>query len=151
MVMCLICTASAEAVKRKQRRRTNRRLEQRPPDLYLHQTKRTLHSSFCLSVYESSSIWILMKPETKTVGHPAPAKHKNSATTPYRKITVDTSIEHILHLPGGQRVVTYSLDGSFQIWDLNGGTQVGEEWKNKEIGVHHQRTYESLKLYPSQL
>jgi WD40 repeat protein len=67
--------------------------------------------------------------------YPAPAKHNNSATTPYRKIEVKNDIENILHLPGGKRIITNSFDGSFRVWDLDTGTQVGEEWEDQERGA----------------
>ncbi|KAG1844224.1 WD40-repeat-containing domain protein [Suillus subluteus] len=64
--------------------------------------------------------------------YPAPAKHKNSVTMPYRKIKVGKDIGHILQLPGGQRIIAYSWDGSFRVWDLERGRQVGEEWEGRE-------------------
>ncbi|KAG2335376.1 hypothetical protein BDR05DRAFT_1035744 [Suillus weaverae] len=75
-----------------------------------------------------------MNPET-IIGHPASAKHKDSATIPYRKSKVRNGIEYILHLHGGQRIITWSWDGSFRVWDLERGTQVGEEWEDKDEGV----------------
>lgn len=65
----------------------------------------------------------------------APAK-RTSVTMPYRKIKVKNCISHILYLPSGQRIITYSWgDGSFQVWDLERGTQVMKEWEDKERGV----------------
>jgi WD40 repeat protein len=43
-------------------------------------------------------------------------------------------INQILLLPGGQRIMSCSLDGSIRIWDLESGTQVGEAWKDEECG-----------------
>ncbi|KAG2343896.1 WD40 repeat-like protein [Suillus weaverae] len=63
------------------------------------------------------------------------AKPDNLATKPYRKIKVNDHIQHTLHLPGGQRIIIYSLGGSFRVWDLERSTQVGEEWEDKERGV----------------
>ncbi|KAG2051117.1 WD40 repeat-like protein [Suillus hirtellus] len=62
------------------------------------------------------------------MSHPASAKHKNSATMPYRKIKITNDIRDSLHLPGGQRIITHSWDGSFRIWDMETGTQV-KEWE----------------------
>jgi WD40 repeat protein len=76
-----------------------------------------------------------VNPKTKIVGHPAAPKHKSSPTKPYQKIEADDSTKHILHLPGGQRIITYSWDGSFRIWDLERDVQVGEEWEDKDFGV----------------
>lgn len=61
---------------------------------------------------------------------PAPTKHENLATTPYQKIKINNSRD-ILHLPGGQRTIIYSWNGSFRVWDMKTGTQVGEEWEDK--------------------
>jgi WD40 repeat protein len=55
---------------------------------------------------------------------------------PDRKIKIKDGIEHTLHLPGGRRIITYSRgDSSFRVWDLEGGTQVGEQWEDKERAV----------------
>ncbi|KAG2748777.1 WD40 repeat-like protein [Suillus brevipes Sb2] len=63
----------------------------------------------------------------------APTKHNNLAlaTMPYRKIKMNIDIRHILHLLDGKRVIMYSPNGSFRVWDLQTGTQVGEEWEDK--------------------
>jgi WD40 repeat protein len=73
--------------------------------------------------------------EAKIMPNPTPAKHKHSATMPYRKIKVENILRYILHLPGGQRIITCSWSGSCQVWDLERGAQVGEEWKEKISGV----------------
>ncbi|KAG2361173.1 hypothetical protein BDR07DRAFT_1334837, partial [Suillus spraguei] len=67
----------------------------------------------------------------------APAKHQNTiiAKTLYRKIKVNNGIKYILHLPSGQRIITCSVNGSFQVWDLERGTQLLDEWKEKAAGV----------------
>ncbi|KAG2343911.1 WD40 repeat-like protein [Suillus weaverae] len=75
-----------------------------------------------------------MIPETKIMEHPVPVKHKNSVTMPYRRFKVKNGFGHILHLPGGQRVIGYSWDRSFRVWDLEKGTQV-EEWEDKDFGA----------------
>ncbi|KAG2051113.1 WD40 repeat-like protein [Suillus hirtellus] len=64
------------------------------------------------------------------MSHSAPAKHENLATMPYKKIKVEDSITEILHLPGGQRIITRSYGGPFRVWDLGRGIQV-EEWEDK--------------------
>ncbi|KAG1853186.1 WD40-repeat-containing domain protein [Suillus subalutaceus] len=76
------------------------------------------------------------------MGYPAPVKYKNSATMPYRKIKVKDRFSHILYLPGGQRIIISSRDGSFLVWDLERGTQFGEEWEDKE------RSVETIVLSP---
>ncbi|KIK45777.1 hypothetical protein CY34DRAFT_496524 [Suillus luteus UH-Slu-Lm8-n1] len=37
-------------------------------------------------------------------------------------------VNDVVHLPGGQRIITCSLDGSLRLWDLESGTQTGNEW-----------------------
>ncbi|KAG2343919.1 WD40 repeat-like protein [Suillus weaverae] len=68
------------------------------------------------------------------MGHPASAKHENLATRPYRKIKVKNIISRILLVPGRQRIIIYSWEGSFRVWDLEKDTQV-EEWEDKDFGV----------------
>jgi WD40 repeat protein len=43
----------------------------------------------------------------------------------------------VLHLPGRQprRIITCSNDGSLRLWNLESGTQIGEEWRDKEHGT----------------
>ncbi|KAG1733739.1 WD40-repeat-containing domain protein [Suillus lakei] len=36
----------------------------------------------------------------------------------------------VIHLPGGQRIVTCSSDGSLRVWDLKSGEQIGERWRD---------------------
>ncbi|KAG2078501.1 WD40 repeat-like protein [Suillus decipiens] len=55
---------------------------------------------------------------------------------PCRNIKVKNGIDCILRLPGGQRIITCSWDGSFRVWDLERGPQFGEEWEDKQIGVN---------------
>ncbi|KIK44968.1 hypothetical protein CY34DRAFT_78758 [Suillus luteus UH-Slu-Lm8-n1] len=38
----------------------------------------------------------------------------------------------VVHLPGGRRIVTCSRDGSLRVWDLESGTQIGEDWRDDE-------------------
>ncbi|KIK44104.1 hypothetical protein CY34DRAFT_35311, partial [Suillus luteus UH-Slu-Lm8-n1] len=33
------------------------------------------------------------------------------------------------------RIITYSQDGSFRVWDLKTGKQVGEKWEDEDYGV----------------
>ncbi|KIK43721.1 hypothetical protein CY34DRAFT_81233 [Suillus luteus UH-Slu-Lm8-n1] len=39
----------------------------------------------------------------------------------------------ILHLPDGKQIIIYSLNGSFRVWDLRSGTQVGDEWEDNDL------------------
>jgi WD40 repeat protein len=64
-----------------------------------------------------------------------PEMKKLSAIAPRQKMAGHTDvINQILRLPGGQRIMSCSLDGSIRIWDLESGTQVGEAWKDEECG-----------------
>ncbi|KIK32476.1 hypothetical protein CY34DRAFT_814256 [Suillus luteus UH-Slu-Lm8-n1] len=64
----------------------------------------------------------------------APAKHNSLATKPLRKTKVDNPRD-ILCLPDGKRIIVLSYDGSFRVWDLETGTQIGEEWEDKDDRV----------------
>ncbi|KAG2751639.1 WD40 repeat-like protein [Suillus brevipes Sb2] len=35
-----------------------------------------------------------------------------------------------IHLPGGQRIITCSSDGSLRVWNLKTGKQIGEDWRD---------------------
>ncbi|KIK32625.1 hypothetical protein CY34DRAFT_814165 [Suillus luteus UH-Slu-Lm8-n1] len=62
----------------------------------------------------------------------APTMHNSLATMPLRKTKVD-GLRDILCLPDGKRIIVYSLyAGSFRVMDLETGTQVGEEWEEKD-------------------
>lgn len=37
----------------------------------------------------------------------------------------------VIHLPGGQRIVT-GPDGSLRVWNLENGKQMGEDWTDGE-------------------
>jgi WD40 repeat protein len=48
-------------------------------------------------------------------------------------------VRGVVHLPGGRRIITCSWDGSLRLWDLESGTQIGEDWKDEKedkAGVH---------------
>jgi WD40 repeat protein len=64
----------------------------------------------------------------------APTKHNSLATMPLRKTKVD-NLMAILCLADKKRIIVYSYNGSFQVWDWESGTQVGEEWEDEDFGV----------------
>ncbi|KIK45760.1 hypothetical protein CY34DRAFT_495923 [Suillus luteus UH-Slu-Lm8-n1] len=39
-----------------------------------------------------------------------------------------------VHLPSEKQIITCSWDGSLRLWDLENGTQIGEEWLNRQNG-----------------
>ncbi|KAG2336903.1 WD40 repeat-like protein [Suillus weaverae] len=40
-------------------------------------------------------------------------------------------VRGVLHLPGGQRIITCSEDGSLRLWDLESGAQIGDDWRDE--------------------
>ncbi|KAG2751654.1 WD40 repeat-like protein [Suillus brevipes Sb2] len=40
-----------------------------------------------------------------------------------------------IHLPGGQRIITCSGDGSLRVWNTKNGKQIGEDWRDGDCGV----------------
>ncbi|KAG1721081.1 quinon protein alcohol dehydrogenase-like superfamily [Suillus paluster] len=43
--------------------------------------------------------------------------------------------EGVIHLPGGERVITCSWDGSLRVWNLESGKQIGDDWRDGDIKV----------------
>ncbi|KIK40863.1 hypothetical protein CY34DRAFT_806795 [Suillus luteus UH-Slu-Lm8-n1] len=64
----------------------------------------------------------------------APTMHNSLATKPLRKTKVD-GLTGILCLPDGKWIIVHSYGGSFRVMDLETGTQVGEEWEDKDFRV----------------
>jgi WD40 repeat protein len=44
-------------------------------------------------------------------------------------------LEGAIHLPGGQRMMTCSWDGSLRVWNLKSGKQIGEDWRDGDSRV----------------
>jgi len=36
----------------------------------------------------------------------------------------------VAHLPDGRRIITCSFDGSLRLWEIESGTQIGDEWRD---------------------
>jgi WD40 repeat protein len=64
-------------------------------------------------------------------------------TSPIRKEKEASAITHrqkfeghteivwgAIHLPGGQRIITCSLDGSLRVWNVKSGKQIGDDWRD---------------------
>ncbi|KAG2047255.1 WD40 repeat-like protein [Suillus hirtellus] len=47
------------------------------------------------------------------------------------------SIWGVIHLPGRQRIITSSYDGSLRVWNLKSGKQIGEDWRDGEGEVYN--------------
>jgi WD40 repeat protein len=45
-------------------------------------------------------------------------------------------VSGVIHLPGGQRIMTCSYDGSLQVWDLQSRKRIGDSWRDEESGVN---------------
>jgi len=61
-----------------------------------------------------------------------------SVVTPHKTMRGHTGcVFGVVHLPGGQRIITCSLDGSLRLWDLESSAQIGDEWREEgdEMGV----------------
>jgi WD40 repeat protein len=43
-------------------------------------------------------------------------------------------VKGVIHLPGGQQIMTYSKDGSLRVWDLQTGKQISN-WRDGEGGM----------------
>ncbi|KAG2354179.1 WD40-repeat-containing domain protein [Suillus spraguei] len=56
--------------------------------------------------------------------------------TPCQTMRGHTSwVKGVVHLLDGQHIITCSLDGSLQLWNLKRGKQIGENWRNGNGGV----------------
>ena len=40
-------------------------------------------------------------------------------------------VQNIIHLPGRKYIITCSQDGSLRLWDLESGTQIGNDWRDE--------------------
>lgn len=38
----------------------------------------------------------------------------------------------VVCVDSGRHIITCSVDGSLPLWDLESGTQIGEDWRDKE-------------------
>lgn len=58
--------------------------------------------------------------------------NQTSVVTPRKMMRGHTeNVCGVAHLPGGQRIVTCSFDGSLRLWDLESGAQIGKEWRDE--------------------
>ncbi|KAG1881918.1 WD40-repeat-containing domain protein [Suillus tomentosus] len=67
---------------------------------------------------------------------PIVKRKKASAITPCQKIEGHTRLVcGAIHLPGGERIMTCSPDGSLRVWNLKSGKQIGDDWRDGETRV----------------
>jgi WD40 repeat protein len=62
---------------------------------------------------------------------PISKKKETSAKTHLQKFEGHTDwVNGAIHLPGGQRIMTCSWDGSLRVWNVKSGKQIGEDWRD---------------------
>jgi WD40 repeat protein len=67
---------------------------------------------------------------------PVVGRHETSTIKPRQKFEGHTEwVFGAIHLPGGQRMMTCSRDGSLRVWNLKSGKQIGEDWRDGDSGV----------------
>ncbi|KAG1814504.1 WD40-repeat-containing domain protein [Suillus variegatus] len=55
---------------------------------------------------------------------------------PHQEFGGHTSpVRGAIHLPGGQRIMTCSSDGSLRVWDMKSGKQIGDDWRDTDSPV----------------
>ncbi|KAG2343333.1 WD40 repeat-like protein [Suillus weaverae] len=60
-------------------------------------------------------------------------RRETPAIMPRRTMRGHTSwVKGVVHLPDRRRIITSSLDGSLRLRDLDGGAQIGEDWRDGE-------------------
>jgi WD40 repeat protein len=58
------------------------------------------------------------------------------------------SIQGVEHLHDGQRIITCSKDCSLRLWDLQNGTQIGDDWRDEEDDEDDEEyEYEEHEMY----
>ncbi|KAG2054603.1 WD40 repeat-like protein [Suillus hirtellus] len=69
---------------------------------------------------------------------PLTAKPKKTlAMKPHQEFKGHTEwVRGVIHLPGGQQIITCSDDGSLRVWNLKSGKQIGEDWRDGESEVY---------------
>jgi WD40 repeat protein len=52
--------------------------------------------------------------------------------TPIKAMRGHTNqVRGVVRMPGGRRIMTCSWDGSLRLWDMESGTQIGEDWEDE--------------------
>jgi WD40 repeat protein len=64
---------------------------------------------------------------------PPAAIKETRAISPCCKYEGHTNnVSGVIYLPGGQRIMTCSYDGSLRVWDLQTGKQIANDWRDEE-------------------
>src|SRR6266436_4616375 len=64
---------------------------------------------------------------------PVIGAEKTQGISPRRKFEGHTEqVGDVIHLPGGQRIITCSEDGSLRMWNLKSGKKIGKAWWDGE-------------------
>ncbi|KAG2053341.1 WD40 repeat-like protein [Suillus hirtellus] len=64
-------------------------------------------------------------------------RQETSRMMPHQKFEGHANwVRGVIHLPGGQRIMTCSLDGSLRVWDLKSGKQIGDDWRDGDSPVY---------------
>src|SRR5882757_6363483 len=62
---------------------------------------------------------------------PAAGMEMTQAIRPCQKFEGHTDlVEEVIHLQGGQRIMTCARDGSLRVWNLESGKQIGNDWRD---------------------
>jgi WD40 repeat protein len=68
---------------------------------------------------------------------PAARVQKIQAIMPHRKFEGHTGwVTNVIHLRGGERIMTCSYDGSLRVWDMERGKQIGKDWRDEGAGMN---------------
>jgi WD40 repeat protein len=67
---------------------------------------------------------------------PISKKKDTSVITHCQKFEGHTnSVYGVIHLPGGQRIITCSWDGSLRVWNVKSRKQIGDDWRDGDSAV----------------
>ncbi|KIK34394.1 hypothetical protein CY34DRAFT_812948 [Suillus luteus UH-Slu-Lm8-n1] len=67
---------------------------------------------------------------------PVVAAQETSRITPCQTFEGHAEwISGVIHLPGGERIMTCSSDGSLRVWNMKSGEQIGDKWQDGENPV----------------
>jgi WD40 repeat protein len=73
----------------------------------------------------------------KTMSLPAAVMEETQVIRPCHKFEGHTEdVMDVIHVSGGRRMMTGSLDGSLRVWDLQSGKQIGNDWRDGESEVY---------------